>query len=165
MRFVVSGGIGPDPRLADVRERAEQLPATDGTRPGRLLEDGAEGAAVECTVSGGAPHLVEASISGNQTSPTSPGVGTIGMYLTNGWIDSGGAGEATIMLQTTTYLYRTASETVCTLSLESASADNQFSVGTGRIYARFDCPNLEDPPTSGCTASGAFALAGCDHGG
>lgn len=163
-----SGGIGVDPELSSDGARWAQLPAIDGTQPGRRLADGEEGASVACSIDGGMPHQIEGRISGTQSHPSAQFQETVGIVIEAGWInalESGGTGEAAITLHTGGVYYRSPAETVCTLSLESAAEENQFSVGTGSIYARFDCPELEDPPTTGCSASGAFVFERCDEGG
>jgi hypothetical protein len=163
-----AGGIGVDPELSGDAARLAQLPAVDGTEPGRRIEDGEEEASISCSVSGGMPYLIEGRISGTQSHPSAQFQENVGLVIEDGWIDAaeaGGGGEAIITLHTGGIYYSTPIDSVCTLSLESMAEDNQFSVDQGRIYARFDCPELADPPTTGCSASGAFVFERCDEGG
>lgn len=145
-----SGAVGSDGGI-------NSLVATDGTQPGRRLEDGQEGASVDCTMSGEEPVMLDLRITGPQSHPSSVFLETVGMNL-DGWI-AAGTGEAAIELITGGILYRSVGN--CALTTESARPNNQFTVETGRIYARFDCPELENPPTTGCTAAGAFTFERC----
>ena len=159
-----SGGVGADRAEPNLAIRSEQLPDIDGHRPGRRLEDGQDGASVSCKVDGGDTNSIEADIFGTQSHPANNIIETVGINVTNGWIqktpDGGGAGEALISIHTGDVHYRNVEGTVCTLTLEGTPGD-QFTVDAGRVYARFDCPNLEDPPTPGCRAFGAFVFERC----
>lgn len=161
------GGIGAE-RTGSPEVQQSQLPAIDGTRSGRLLEHGEEGASVECSIDGGMPHSIRAEIRGMQSHPGAQFVEEIGLIISSGSIngaESGGTGEAVITIQTGGVFYRTPAGSMCTLSLDSSLPNNQFSVEAGSIYARFDCPALEDLPTTGCVARGAFVFEGCAKGG
>jgi len=158
-----SGAVGAD-LYADLNTRYTQLPATDGTNPGRRIEDGDGGATIACTVDGGDTNRIEARILGTQSHPSAQFQENVGINIRDGWIqktETGGSGEANITILTGGVNYDTPAGSACTLSLESSRSDNQFTVDTGRVYARFDCQNLEDPPTTGCRASGAFVLERC----
>lgn len=160
-----SGAVGAD-LSADPNTRFTQLPATDGTRPGRRIEDGQDGSKISCTVDGGDTNRIEATITGTQSHPSAAFIERVGIKITDGWIQktaTGGSGEAQITIQTGGVSYRPVEGTTCTLSLESSRSENQFTVDAGRVYARFDCPQLTDPPTTGCRASGAFVLERCDE--
>jgi hypothetical protein len=137
----------------------------NGTQPGRRVEDGQEGASIRCLVDGGDTNRIEASISGIQAHPSENIVQTIGMTVSDGWIQKnatgGGSGEAFISLLTGSIVYDSVG--TCSLTLESSRSGNQFTVDAGRVYARFDCANLTDPPTSGCQASGAFVFERCQE--
>lgn len=162
-----SGGVGAQlGRDVPAATKAIQLPATDGTRPGRRVEDGQEGAKIACTVDGGDTNSIDAQIAGTQTHPSAQFVETVGIDISDGFIqktETGGTGQANITIQTGGVHYRTPAGSACTLSLESSRTDNQFTVDAGRVYARFDCQQLEDLPTTGCRASGAFVLERCEE--
>lgn len=158
-----SGAVGAD-LYADVSTRFTQLPATDGTSPGRRIEDGDGGSQISCTVDGGDTHRVEATIVGTQSHPSAKFQENVGISIADGWIqetETGGSGEARISILTGGVTYETAEGSVCTLSLDSSRSDNEFMVDTGRVYARFDCQELVDLPTTGCRAAGAFVLERC----
>jgi len=162
-----SGGVGAQlGQDVPVATKSVQLPATDGTRPGRRIEDGQEGSSISCTVDGGDTNRIEARISGTQSHPSAQFVENVGIVISDGFLqktETGGTGQANITLHTGGVYYRTPEGGSCTLSLESSRTDNQFTVDAGRVYARFDCAALEDPPTTGCRASGAFVLERCEE--
>lgn len=161
-----TGGVGA--QLGDVpaSTKSIELPAPDGTRPGRRIEDGQEGSNISCKIDGGQTNSIEATISGTQSHPSAAFVETVGISISEGYIqktETGGTGQANITLQTGGVYYRTPDGSSCTLSLDSSRTGNQFMIDAGRAYARFDCPALEDPPTTGCRASGAFVLERCEE--
>jgi hypothetical protein len=159
-----TGAVGPDRSEMNLAVRSEQLPALDGTEPGRRIEDGQDGSTVSCTVDGGDTNKIEATIFGTQSHPANPRIENVGINLTDGWIqktETGGVGEAMISFHTGDVHYYNVEGTVCTLTLDSSQADNQFTVDAGRVYARFDCAELTDPPTKNCRASGAFVFERC----
>jgi hypothetical protein len=159
------GAVGPD-TAATSAVKSSQLPASDGTELGRRIEDGQEDAVVQCSITAGMPHLVEARIQGLQAHPSAQFMESVGITIQEGWIygtADGAAGEALITIQTGGVTYSTPQGSPCSLSLESAEADNQFRVEAGSIYARFECPELVDPPTTGCVATGAFVFERCDE--
>ena len=161
-----SGGVGADRNEPNLALRSEQLPATDGTRPGRRLEDGQDGANISCSVDGGDTNSIEARIFGTQSHPSNSIIENVGINITSGWIqktETGGKGEALIGIQTGGVHYRNVEGTTCELSLESPNLGSQFTVAPGRVYARFDCPELEDPPVKGCRAFGAFVFERCEE--
>jgi len=159
-----NGGIGAQQGV-DAPTAYTQLPATDGTRPGRRLEDGQEGASIRCLVDGGNTNRIEASITGSQSHPAKQFVETVGIEITNGFITKndagGGEGLADINVITGGVTYTPVVGTNCTLSINSARSDSSFTVDAGRVYARFDCANLEDPPVDKCQVTGAFVLERC----
>lgn len=160
------GAVGPD-YAATSEVKSSQLPASDGTELGRRIADGQAGAMVQCSIRAGMPYLLEARIQGLQAHPSAQFMESVGVTIQDGWIygtTGGGAGEARITIQTGGVMYSTPQGSVCGLTLESAEADNQFRVEAGSIYARFECPELVDPPTTGCVGTGAFVFERCDEG-
>lgn len=161
-----SGAVGANKDL-------NQMVSNDGTRPGRRLEDGQEGTSVSCTVDGGDTNTIDARLTGPQSHPSAHFLETVGIVIRDGAITperdpetgqvTGGMGQAYIELITGGIKYLPVAGTACTLSLNSTRSNSQFTVDAGRIYARFDCPNLTNPPTSGCTASGAFVFERCNE--
>ena len=157
-----SGAVGPD-RSTDPNTRFSQLVADDGTRPGRRLEDGQEGASIRCTVDGGDTSRIEARLFGVQSHPSAQIIETVGMVITDGFISKEtGEGQAHISLNAGV-VYEPEPGSICTLSINSSRTGNQFTVDAGRVYASFDCQRMQNLPVTGCKAKGAFVLERCEE--
>lgn len=136
LAFTVAGctlytaAVGPD-LDADLQTRFMQLSATDGTNPGRRVEDGQEGARVGCRASGNDALQLDLTISGTQTHPSALFVETVGMELSGAL--SGASRTADVSLQTGAITY--SSSAACTISLES-NRERQSVRGQLRAHLR-----------------------------
>ncbi len=158
-----SGAVGAD-RSADPNTRFTQLVADDGTRPGRRLEDGQEGASIRCSVDGGDTSRIEARITGVQSHPSAQFTETVGVVISDGYIQrETGEGQASISIITGGVTYVTEPGSSCALSINSSRSGNQFTVDAGRVYASFDCQRMQNLPVKGCRAKGAFVLERCEE--
>ena len=121
------------------------------------LTDGAEGAAVRCTVRGGSTFtfdgLVKSGTKGHSLEITSGTLaenkkGTARITLTK----SDDPGFSHAMTAPTTNL--------CTIDA-APTASNAFQVKAGSMWASFSCPMVVAEPSDGCAADGFFVLENC----
>ncbi len=167
-----SGAIGVNRNEQNPNLKLQDLAALDGTQPGRRLEDGQEGARVRCSVDGGSTNAISASISGIQSHPSNGTVENVAFSISDAYLQkmetTNASGETVITgeglanyIAITTGGVTYESVGACTLTINSSRPNSQFTVDAGRVYARFDCPQMTDPPVTGCRSSGAFVFERC----
>jgi hypothetical protein len=123
-------------------------PAPSLTAAGQLIKDG-DGAGVYCSVKGGDPFNFYTKISQGATSFTM--IGTVAAQ---------GKGAANIVY-TDNKLGATmenAPDKQCSVFVDEYS----LKVAKGRIWARFECPQIKAAPSSYCSADGVFVFDNCE---
>ena len=135
------------------------LPAVDG--PSMLdantyvkhIADGEGAATVSCKVSGNLRFTFEGSLQ----------LGRVALKIQNGVLGDDRLGTADITVADAQALQGSlSSATPCSIDATN-SAGQQFQVKAGSIWAAFDCPSVEQPPSSSCAASGVFVLENCEQ--
>jgi hypothetical protein len=118
--------------------------------------DGEDQAQVSCTVKGGGNFTFEGSIK----------LGPHALSISNGTIGNDKKGTARITLQASGMpgFSGALSAPSANCKIDAAAAPgNRFEVNPGRIWAHFECPSLEQPPSDYCKAAGFFVLENCNQ--
>jgi hypothetical protein len=139
-------------------------PAAIPPKPTRLdadnyqvkIIDGEDQAEVSCSVKGGGSFTFEGSIK----------LGARALAISNGTIGADKKGTASIALRAsgTPGFSGTLSAPSANCVIDAAQAPGtRFEVAPGRIWAHFQCPSVEQPPSDSCQADGYFVLENCDQ--
>lgn len=119
--------------------------------------NGEKGAKVSCTVKGGANGF---TFSGQIL------LGGRGLQISNGTLGPTKTGTATITVSNSERLSPaqliSPADVPCTVSAAQVGGNN-LQVAAGNIWATFDCPQVNLPPTSSCGADGVFVLENCEQ--
>jgi hypothetical protein len=119
------------------------------TTPGERVVDGEQRSQISCTVSGDSLFDVTGSIEFGSTS-----------FVIMGEVTAGSTGSATVSAYTPdTGALTSPSTNLCTIDVSTSP----LQVDSGAIWASFDCPTLETPPSTACGASGVFILENCEE--
>jgi len=141
-----------------------EVPTTDPTL-GQTLDantyvvhkiDGEDQAEVSCTVKGGGPFTLEGTIK----------LGSKALSISGGTIGTDKKGTARITLQDsgTPGFSGALSAPSANYVIDAAAATgNNFQVKAGSIWAHFECPSVEQPPSGYCKADGFFVLENCNQ--
>jgi hypothetical protein len=118
--------------------------------------DGEDQAEVSCSVKGGGSFTFEGSLK----------LGARALSITNGTIGADKKGTARITLRASGNPgfsgALSAPSANCVIDA-AAAPGNRFEVNPGRIWARFQCPSVEQIPSDYCQAEGFFVLENCDQ--
>jgi hypothetical protein len=118
--------------------------------------DGEDQAEVSCSVKGGGTFTFEGSIK----------FGARALSISSGTIGDNKKGTARISLRASGSPGFSGSLSApspnCVIDA-AAAPGNRFEVAPGRIWAHFQCPSVEQPPSDFCQAEGYFVLENCDQ--
>lgn len=130
---------------------------TGGTAPsasstGSLLTDGDSGASVNCTVSGGGSTFHFNGTLRHGTSSLSVNSGTVTKDSNNNF-----TGTAMLNLYSPTF-----SGTALSSPSGKPCSITAHGIASGRIWAAFDCSDLEHPPGTDCAVGGTLVFEDCN---
>ena len=118
--------------------------------------DGEDQAEVSCIVKGGPSFTLEGTIK----------LGSRALSISNGTIGDNKKGTARITLRASGNpgFSGALSAPSANCAIDAAAAPgNNFQVKPGSIWARFQCPSIEQAPSDFCQADGFFVLENCDQ--
>jgi hypothetical protein len=129
---------------------------TDRTYLHKIV-DGESGASVECTVKGSSTFTFNASFR----------LGDRGFRLTEGTLgaDKKGTAKGTV-IKTGVPGFPTMSSPTANCTIDASAvpgSGSNLQVKAGSLWATFNCPNVENPPTNSCQTNGFVILENCNQ--
>lgn len=146
-------------KLCPVAALTTGIPKADG--PNMLdadtyvshIVDGEGMAAMSCKVSGNLRFAFEGSLR----------LGAVALEIQNGVLGDDRLGTADVTLRDAQHFSGAlASAAPCTIDATNGAGQN-FQVAAGSMWARFDCPSVEQVPSDSCAATGVFVLENCEQ--
>lgn len=138
--------------VPDVPDSAPTEELSPNTYLHKIIE-GEGGGAVSCRVSGdGAAFEGRIAIPDKGKS----------LEIRSGTLGADRKGTARIAVGNSAELSTTLSSPMANCKIDAQASGNRLEVAPGRIWATFDCPSVESPPSDYCAARGTFVLENCD---
>jgi hypothetical protein len=148
----------PPGKACPVLELTSSIPTAagpdmlDGDTYLHHIVDGEGAATLSCKVSGNLRFTFEGSLQ----------LGPLALEIQNGVLGDDRLGTADITVANAQDLSGSlTSAGPCSIDAMSSAGQN-FQVTEGSIWAGFECPSVERPPSESCAASGVFVLENCE---